>query len=1132
MPTQLINELKGRIDEHLVNNSLTLNPEVIGIPNIDSIFEAIFNASDIAISNAVVTVADETLTVTGEASFLSTAQIPLTVEFKDINGVYQTTVLPQATQTLSDVSAMLFGGAFPVPQLLEAFRLAGIEIPTAGEAVTVRTQLSESLDLGGGQLVLQAPMNLTIEATNILQPSPSLLARLAATVTLVGKSLQLSGEFAPGEEEGATFQIEPGLDSLNGLLEALIGTGITFFENLAISDLQVGKLFVEDEFELSGQIGDTWSIPLGLTGLEVSETWISLKRAAGDISGTLQGKVSLAGAAVEIQSDLAGDLTLGGQLPEVKLRSLIDELAGSLLSLPAGFPDLSLPPADFQIQPVADSVRFLLQAPVNNFGMANLFVTEIDSEWAAAILFILPEDWKFSDLSNLLSPLNVLPITAPRLALASFNAPSITLPVIDGEALQMAIQEGLSLSSNLRLQGLGLDFIGQIIGIEQLPLQLAAGDNLANSRVRASFDQTIEVLPSVVVLSDMGIDITPEPFVLEFASRALVSVAGNDLPEFQVSTGITENSTRLIFQTAEIWREPFDISNLTINQLVFQMESGPPPKYAVLGDIAVAGKTIKAAVELVGNFPSMIFGQLDGKLSLAEVIDELVGLSLPDVLDVSIEDFMLRAVGDPMGVTIGDEHFEHGLALQGTLGFLGLEMFTKVVVDPDSGVFAHASLSEKVELGNVLTISNAAGDGPPSATLDTRRPPFLQVSGMVNLLGLKDSVEATIDDQGMAFMIEKALGPAQYRLDSTFNSITDFRAEGSFNFGIKESIGPLEITPGISLGKIALDVGFNGKASLSLINEQFRASIEGGFHFQGLNLRIPKIALSAAPDSLERLPQLVIEEIRDKAEEIFIDFLQDADKWLLGIRDGLVEGVKNVATVLEKEFNRSAEQIGKDIRDTLGRGSEAAAQGLKDIGKGAEQIANVLKGLGDSQSTVKSALQKAGFPNTEVSKALQVSFGIPHGDFPAQGHIDTPLLPHLDTPLTPHVDVKQKVHVDTPIIPHGDRRKQGHADVPRKGHIDVPAQGHIDGWISHTDFRRFGAHGDFGVHGDTKLTPHGDTKLTPHVDTPIVPHLDSAKVGHGDVKALAHGDLKALAHADVPAQGHADTPTIPHGDAP
>lgn len=894
-----------------------------------------------------------------------------------------------------------------------------------------------------------------------------------------------------------------GINLLDTLPEQLVNS-----RNINLTDLIIkfapdmeNLIFTSLQFKVS-----EWSLPIGGLELEISGFTVELKWENGHFSGKFQGRTSLHhGIETDLQGDLQNGFNLIGNIGSIELNDLLNSW-GVSLKFPIGFPKLILPQVQYRIQYAASSPTVFLYSQVDGLGKITMVVQKLNESWESFVIVTLLDDWKLSDLSSYLELLDMLEIKMSSLTVAITDNPEFSYMSSDGTVQTLHMQKDLNLYAELSLKGAGLEFVATLIGREVLPLQLHASQNLTDAKISAGLDQTIILLPDVITFDQFALNINPQPLAIKISCEATITIFGTELPKFRTNAAIEQGKTELSLETIESWENVFGINGFTINKAIFEMETAPVPKYGIYGDVSISDKTIRMAAQFTGNAPSMIAGSLQGELSLNETIRDLVGLQLPDILDLSIKDFNIYAVVDPQGVTIGDVHFDPGFAIQGTLGILGLDLFTKVVVDPNNGIFAQGSLSQLISLGDVLKISDAAGSGPPFIVLDTRTPspgtvapPILKLSGMFDLMGLRDSIEVSIDKSGFDFTFEKQLGVVEYKCSCHVGQ-PNFSAESTFKFGLNFSTDPITVA-GQNLGSIKINTGFEGATLVSFQDGRFEMSINGSFEVQGLKLQLPSILLTARPDSLESLPELIEQKIKDNASDLFQSLLEDPLKWLQGIKDGLIEGVENVAKVLKEKFNRTAEQIGADIRNTLELGSDAAAEGLKSIGEDVEKIAGILKDLGEPVDNVRNALTRAGFSSENVRDTMQKLFSeIPHLDVSEILHCDIPLTPHGDTPLTPHVD--------TPLTPHGDMGAELHIDVESVGHIDF-REGHIDsgGFI----------HGDFGG-------IHGDSVATPHLDEPGRLHLDVESVGHGDIASVGH--------LDIPAVGHCDIQPVPHGDSP
>jgi ElaB/YqjD/DUF883 family membrane-anchored ribosome-binding protein len=1175
MASQIIDEIRNQIETQLATStSVVLDESIIGVSNIGELFGAVFAASSLTLTDASVTVDGDSFSINGTSIIFGSIPKPVVITFLDSGGLNLRLAGSIENQIrLSDIEGQLFKDFTFLPTRLATLQFDSftVEIIPSTETVQFTVKDQSSLDFGAGFLTLEEP-TLMLSGSQVTQGQPSVTLVLQGILVIAGKRFLGRGLFGTDVTGQAPFTITPITDTLtlSNLIQNFLNISIPQLPDLAISDLQLLTDIDSNNFNFGATLED-WDLSLGVSSLRLNSLTTEFRKDAEGLFGNIQGNTNIAGTEATIRGNLQENLVLSGNIGRIDLSDLLRNIRGSV-TIPGDFPTIQLPGGSFQIQLDTDNPVFVIGSSLSDFGLLIAVIEKISGEWQYAVAFSLPADWKFSRLLSLLKPLDDLKITPPKLLLSSFDDDEFQFPSLPDfgtpPGLGRGLQEGIVLSSSLALDGFGLNFIAVLIGRNELPIRLVIGDSIAESEVISDLGITIVVVPGVITFDEFSLVIDPSPFSIAFSCTAKVIIFNEELPRFSTAVVLEETRQKIVFETEEAWITPFGISGFTINQVILDIETLPQRKFGVLGDVSISDKRIRVAAQFTEGSPSGLVGELIGKLSLSEIVRDLVGLTLPPIIDISVSDFKIYIVADPLGMTIGSEFFEPGLALQGLFETFGLGMFVKIKISADNGVFARGALKDKIQLGNVFVVSNAAGDGPPEMQLDTANSPFLTITGKVFLLGLSKSIEASLDDSGFSLRIEENLGIARYELDCQVNSLSNFRANGSFSFGLKADIGPIQVTSGgPSLGKIKLDTGFDGSLDLSLIDRVFSARIDGSFSFVGTSFNLPTISLSASLESIEEIPELVKQRIIDNARDIFEDLLNDAGKWLEAVGDELIELAENatekakqVARVLRDQFNESAEEVGTAIRNTLDLGSKAAAEGLESIGESAEKIASVLKDLGDGIDDVSSvlkdlgkgadeigdALRAAGFSDTDIDNVLRILFPIPpvHLDI----HTDTPIIPavsfHGDTPLIPAVSLHGDVgHADE----HGD---VGHADEHGDvGHADVHGDvGHADvhGDVGHGD-----AHGD--VHGDVHgdkfgVKFHTDTRTGPHTDIPAVgthtdipavgTHTDVAAVGfHTDVAAVGfHTDVAEVGfHTDTPEVGHVDlhtdTPEVGHGDA-
>jgi hypothetical protein len=983
-----------------------------------------------------------------------------------------------------------------------------------------------------------------ISSTNLTAQAPSVSAVLEGLLIVANVPFQLRGQLGGS----VAFSIDHASSDLGvtseQLLHSFLGSVAPQLPTFPITDLGLHANFDANDYSLTAALVGSWTLPLGISPPTLSGLKVTIRKSSDGLQGMLEARANVAGQNAAVQAALPGDIVLSGNLPALNLTELVRAVAGPVLAVPSGVPSLRLGASRFIVRFSGATPDLAVNASVSGFGVVMVLVTQVRGGWNALAAFVPPSDWTFSRLSPLLAPIDVFQFRTPRLILSSFSADNFSIPEIAGIPFGHTVQKGVEFDASLKLGGHGLDFVGKLLGTSELPLQLLASDDLSQASVTATLGRSMELVPTVVFLQNLQLAIKPNPLSIFLQADAKVVIHGDTLPEFRLGVGLSEGSQHVVFQTIEPWVKPFGISGLTVRQVVLDVQTAPAPLYGVLGDVAVAGRVIRIACQFAGSAPTALIGELQGRLSIGDVVKDLVGINLPALIDLAIEDFSLHVVGDPLGVDIGNDHFEPGLSLRGTVGVLGLEMVVVVRIRPDQGVFAHGELKSKVQFGNVLVISDASGVAPPSMTVDTTSAQIVRISGRVSLLGLSETLDATVDRTGFSVALTQSLGIANYALHCRYESPTSFRAAGSFGFHLKAAI-PTDI------GKIVLDTGLTGAVAVSMVDGQFHFTAEASFTFVGTTLSIPRLTLSESIASIEDLPDRVRNLVVAQAQAIFKSTLEDAARWVHAIAAGAIVEVDNVAQILQDRFHKDADFIGRQLKTVLLRSSLEVAQSLKGIGQAPKAIATVLKNLGDQAGNIHDALKRIGVPESQISSILSDIFPSPHADFSTHvdTHADTPLIPpvhvhvdtttppvlfHSDEQAVPHIDA----HTDAPLIPpvhlHADTSATPHGDV----HVDTPGpHGDVHG-DTHAD-----AHGDhFGLHfhADSHVGPHTDFTGPPvrtHTDIPGVGHVDA----HTDTAGRIHGDihidtaarLHIDAHTDVPgshADAHTDTPGTGHVD--
>lgn len=1101
-------------------------------PGTGQLLQRTLGSSSLKIAQASTLATDQTLTISGSAALLDDRPIPTDVIVRDDpdDGLVLRAEgrVPALTPQADAVASRFLNGQFRIPAALKRLRIKSIAVTSIPKSDSVTMEFADTGDTRVVDFLTLRQPRLSVLATDF-SGAMQLTTHLQALLVVSRLPFHVSGQLG-GDSDLKVVPASDVLPTTQQLLQEYLGELVSGIPDLPITDINLGGDFEAGTFLIGGRAAGEWSLTVGNGAVKLANLKFTVARGSGGVSGSLSGEMSIGSHGISVAADIPGDLVIEGQLPSVNVSEFVGDLIGNVLPQIPELPELILPDSRLRMTVAGGSPTLLLESYVDQLGPVAVVMANVNGGWEAAVAAVPSADWKFSDLSPVLAPMDRLQISAPSLILASFDADDFSLPEIGGRKLSAGIKKGVALNAELKLSGGGLDFVNDLIGVDSLPLRLATADSLAQSEFTAAFPGTRELIPGTLVLENTEVALTPRPFTVFFRSEATISVNGETLPRFRVAAGLSEGTQKVFFETAEPWVRPLGISGLTIRKVVLDLQTAPKPAYGVLGEIEIAGRVIRVAAQLIGNSISALVGELDGRLSLAEITRDTVGFTLPAVLDLSIEDFSLQIVANPLGVTIGSVYFEPGFSLRGTLGLLGMESLVNVRISQQAGVKAEGSLKKAVKIGRVFAVSDAAGDGPPFFRLDTGTSPLFQLSGKLTLLGLSETIEASVDRSGFQVRLDRNLGIGHYALDVRFRSIDEFSSTGTFDFLLRARITT-------EIGTIVLDTGCDGSLLIQMQNGSFLLNAQGGFIFAGTRLNCPTIRITAEPESLKDLPDTIRDRVISDTQEVFRAFLKDPGRWVQAIAAGAIREVENVGGILKDHFNQGADFIGRQLKTVLMQSSVQVAQALQGISEAPERIAEVLRDLGDPSANVREALGRIGVPAGEVSRIMAATFpDIPHLDHVVHtdAHGDTPLIPairqHTDTPLIPHVDQ----HSDTPLSVHVDQHTDTPLIPPIRQHADTPfippvsfhtdeRAPHVVNW--HNDWRRFGVHGD--AHGDVPGS-HLDT----HTDRPAVGHIDSHTDRSGQGHADAHNDRAHRAHVDIhndeSGRGHADI----HSDEP
>jgi hypothetical protein len=634
-------------------------------------------------------------------------------------------------------------------------------------------------------------------------------------------------------------------------------------------------------------------------------------------------------------------------------------------------------------------------------------------------------------LSSLLPPLAPLDALVPRdLMLVLTNGPQALSRVRNLHLPPLPrLDAGIAAIGELPLAGFGLDLVGQLAGIDRLPLVLALAP-VPDVEIESPELPELPLVPGLMTLQHGVVALAPEP--PRAAIRGDVHIQVLSLPritgELRVAPGMIEAE----LATAEPWRNPFGAPNLSVEKLAVSGTILPAAAITIAGEIALsrrdAAKRMLVAVRFEGGVPVLLAGRFNEAITIFDILEALFGVTTPiaGVFDiVQLRDVALSIVPPPLPVIIAGETFDVGFFLKGTLVVAGFTARCSLRIDPANGLDAQAEL-DRIDLLGVITLSGPSAGGGPLLRLRDRGTPNLELAADVSVLGLRQSLRAAVDTSRITFALHERLGIVDA---DVVCAIGDGAAhvEGSVRLQISADIGPIRV-PGtdISLGSIRLaDTGFEGHLVVDVGNGSARLAVGGSFSLLGQTFTLPEISV-AAPASLTALPQILIDAIAANAAQIFAAILANADQWLALVAQQIIVAVENVANVLINVFQKPVDAVITSLQQ-LGRTVDQIARELIQVGVRPEAVLQGLVLIGEApvdlvRNTIEEILGTQ-LPHVDIGH-----FDVGHID---AGHID---LGHVDLGHfdTGHIDLGGQPHVDL-----------GHVDV---GHVDF---GHVD--VGHVD---------------------------------------------------------------------------------
>lgn len=520
------------------------------------------------------------------------------------------------------------------------------------------------------------------------------------------------------------------------------------------------------DFSVSGQGGASWQIPIGVSGLHISNLHFSVARPGGQgarktVAGVIGGTLTLGSASFAVHYNFPGEFVLTGDLPRINLSALLQELCGGDvirdLPVPATVLSATLTGLRFSIAPQSRRVSI---AATSEFGQVEINVKNIGRKWGFSVAFAPPAKWKFSALAKELTVLDGLRFSNTVLVLVSADDHALAVTSLSAPA---RVTKGFNFVAHLDLSGLGAD---EVLKIKTLQVAAAIGGNPTNIALEASIAGRVQIDRNTA-FGDMRLRLVPAPqnFSLTLLGTVFARIGTSSL-EFVGGMQIQPRSA--LFQGTMLgnWQEPFDTKGVIVSNVALEvgMSFPPPlPSLGFAGTLQVGEFAGAVAVKFDSAMPSRsMLAVAFNQLYLMDVIKQFCGpgaaQNIPQslqktILDIGFENVNIYIVPQP--TTIGELKFEQGFTVQGRMRLVGLYASAHVNLDYTNGVLIKGDVDE-VHVAGVFKLTGARGQEKAALSVDLRRgqTPSVDVQGAVQLLGFRSETVVKISDQGFYFVAQ------------------------------------------------------------------------------------------------------------------------------------------------------------------------------------------------------------------------------------------------------------------------------------------------------------------------------------------------------------------------------------------
>jgi hypothetical protein len=271
--------------------------------------------------------------------------------------------------------------------------------------------------------------------------------------------------------------------------------------------------------------------------------------------------------------------------------------------------------------------------------------------------------------------------------------------------------------------------------------------------------------------------------------------------------------------------------------------------------------------------------------------------------------------------------------------------------------------------------------GGPELQVSTASSPYFKLDAKLAFLGFHDSIDATIDANGISFTLD---------FGSIISGEMTCVLKDYHNFSGKFAYGPdfgisLPTIGGVNLGSIHLTAQITAMLGLTTSASDVVFTVGGGFDFQGKNYQIGPFSLDIHIASIADVLSAIGDWLLHNIETVFSSLLSDAKAWAQAIYNDAIKpaeaGAAYVVSALKNSFGQTVDQVGELLKGSNYAFADVASAMKNTFDADASQVASALTTAFQAPANqVAAALQNVGYTAEDAARALSDVFGLAPAD--------------------------------------------------------------------------------------------------------------------------------------------------------